>query len=153
MKSRSIECGFLGEADTLIRDGPTILVDVGFDPSWRTEKLPQRPKLAAHRIRALIDTGADLSYVDCDLATRLKLPIVDRARPRVLSGSGLYEPDVYLAQIFIAPLLFVCAGEFPGVYLKRYGEPYEVQIGRTFLANCTLSYDGRSGRVTLTRMH
>lgn len=153
MKSHKVECGFSGPqaAHTLIRDGPTIWLDIGFDPAWRAGQTAKRPELGALRVRALIDTGADLSFIDCDLATRLKLPIVERASARILSSSGPYETDVYLAQIFVRPLHFIQYGEFAGVHLKRHGEPYEAQLGRTFLAGFTLLYNGLSGQVSLTR--
>jgi hypothetical protein len=152
MNSRSIECVPSGAqaAETLIADGPTISIDIGFDKSWQPGGA-QMPDLEGLRVRALIDTGADISFIDGDLATRLRLPIVERARPRVLSAFGFHEADVYLAQIFVRPLLFIQYGEFVGVYLTRHGEPYEVQLGRTFLANFTLIYDGKRGGATLSR--
>jgi hypothetical protein len=151
MKNRSIECGFSGAeaANTLIRDGPTIWVDIGFDPTWQPDQVAKRPDLGALRIRALIDTGADASYIDYGLAARLNLPIVNRLPARVLSSAGPYDAEVYLAQIFVRQLQFIQYGEFAGVHLSRYGEPYEVQIGRAFLSKFTLFYNGLSGQVTL----
>jgi hypothetical protein len=146
MKS-SIECGFSGPlaAHRLAGTGPTIPVDIGFDPIWRAGR---RPAAADRDVPALIDTGAQESFIDCDLATRLQLPIVER---REVSGSaGKHEVDVYLAQIFIPPLFFTQHGEFAGAYLKRGGMPYQVLMGRTFLAKFILQYNGQSGRVTLT---
>src|SRR5262249_45843905 len=96
---------------------------LGLDPSWRLGPPARKPNAAALRVRALIDTGAEQSFIDCDLAARLKLPIFD------------------------------WAVQFAGVHLQRGGMPYQVLIGRTFLEQFTLHYNGRSGQVTLTQMH
>lgn len=145
----SIECGFLGaeSAQKLIRNGPIIRVDIGFDPAWRAG-MPRRPDAAALGIPALVDTGAERSFIDYDLAVRLKLPIVDRWS--IASNIGLHEFDVYLAQIFVQPLLFTHDGAFAGAFLQRGGVPYLIVMGRTFLEKFLLTYNGKSGRVTLT---
>jgi hypothetical protein len=140
----TIECGF-SDSNRLIGDGPRILVDIGFDPAWRIGKVPT-PK--DRDIVALIDTGAQECFIDCDLANHLQLPIVDR---REVAGSmGKHEVDVYLAQLHVPPFSLVHYGKFAGAYLHRGGLPYEVLMGRTFLQTFLLMYDGRSGRVTLT---
>jgi hypothetical protein len=146
MKS-SIECGFSGPlaANNLTDNGPTIPVDIGFDPAWRPGRVPAPGNRG---VGALIDTGAQASFIDCDLATHLQLPIVDRWE--VSGSSEKHEVDVYLAQMFIPPLLFTQYGKFAGAYLKRGGMPYHVLIGRTFLEQFILMYNGKSGRVTLT---
>lgn len=144
---RIVECGYSGlnAANDLTGDGPTILVDVGFDPEWRIGLIP----VASDRnIVGLIDTGAQECFIDCDLANRLALPIVDRRE--VAGSNGKHEVDVYLAQIFSPDLLFIQQGRFAGAYLKRGGMPYEVLMGRTFLERFILVYDGPSGRVTLS---
>src|SRR5947208_13595205 len=146
----SLECGFSGPLaeHRLTGDGPTIAVDIGFDPTWRAGQTPRPPKAADRDVPALIDTGATECFIDSDLATHLRLPVVNR---RELAGSlGRHEVDVYLAQIFIPPLLFTQHGGFAGAHLKRGGMPYQVLMGRTFLAHFTLVYAGKSGRVTLT---
>jgi predicted aspartyl protease len=144
---KTAECGFAGPfaANKLTGDGPSILVDIGFDPTWRAGKIPV-PK--DRDLVALVDTGAQECFIDCDLANHLQLPLVDR---REVAGTlGKHEVDVYLAQIHIPSLDFTQYGKFAGAYLNRGGLQYEVLMGRTFLENFTLMYDGRSGRVTLT---
>lgn len=144
---KTVECGFSGPnaINRLTGDGPTILVDIGFDPTWRRGTIPI-PK--DRDIAALIDTGAQECFIDVDLATHLGLPVVDR---REVAGShGKHEVDVYLAQIHIPALVFTQYGKFAGAYLHSGGLQYEVLMGRTFLENFTLMYDGRSGRVSLT---
>jgi predicted aspartyl protease len=138
------ECGF-SDANRLTGDGPGILVDIGFDPAWRSGNIPV-PK--DRDIVALIDTGAQECFIDCDLASHLHLPMVDR---REIAGSiGKHEVDVYLAQIHIPSLNFIQYGQFAGAYLNRGGLQCGVLMGRTFLENFILMYNGKSGRVTLT---
>jgi len=149
----SLDCGYSGPRapEELVKYGPTIWVDIGFDPSWRPGPPARKPNAAALRVRALIDTGAEQSFIDCDLAARLKLSIFDWAE--VAGSQGRHEVEVYLAQIFIQPLQLTQHGQFAGVHLQRGGMPYQVLIGRTFLEHFTLHYNGRSGQVTLTQMH
>ena len=45
---------------------------------------------------------------------------------------------------------FTMHGQFAGVYLLRGGQDLRVLMGRTFLANFQLGYNGTSGKVTLT---
>jgi predicted aspartyl protease len=144
---KTVECGFSGPlaGNRLTGDGPSILVDIGFDPAWRAGKIPASTD---RDIVALIDTGAQECFIDCDLAGYLRLPMVDR---REVAGSlGKHEVDVYLAQIYIPTLDFIQYGKFAGAYLNRGGLQYGILMGRTFLEKFVLVYDGRSGRVTLT---
>jgi predicted aspartyl protease len=143
---KTVECGFSGPnaVNRLTGDGPAILVDIGFDPTWRPGKIPI-PK--DRDIVDLIDTGAQECFIDCDLATHLHLPLVDR---REVAGShGKHEVYVYLAQIHIPALVFTQYGKFAGAYLNRGELQYQVLMGRTFLKNFTLTYYGATGRVTL----
>jgi len=129
MKTR-LDCGFsgLGASDELMEHGPRISVDIGFDPAWRLGLIPAPKK---RNVPALIDTGALESFIDCDLATELDLPICDR---RAISGTiGSHEVDVYMAQVFVPAFEFTVYGQFAGVYLLRGGLNFRVLMGRTFL--------------------
>jgi hypothetical protein len=141
---KTVACGF-SDPNQLTGDGPGILVDIGFDPAWRPGNVPTP---SDRDIFALIDTGAQECFIDCDLANILRLPLVDR---REVAGSmGRHQVDVFLAQIHIPSLDFTQYGKFAGAYLHKGGLHYEVLMGRTFLANFILLYNGRSGSVTLT---
>ena len=146
MKTR-LSCGFSGSgaSDLLIEHGPTIYVDIGFDPTWRQGRIPAAKK---RNVPALVDTGALESFIDCELATDLDLPISDR---RQISGSGgRHEVDVYTAQVYVPAFEFTVYGQFAGVYLSSGGTNFRVLMGRTFLKYFTLTYDGPTGHVTLT---
>jgi predicted aspartyl protease len=146
MKTR-LSCGFSGPGatDFLIEHGPTIFVDIGFDPAWRVGLIPTAKK---QNVPALVDTGALESFIDCDLAAELNLPISNR---REISGTqGRHEVDVYMAQVYVPTFEFTVYGQFAGVYLLRGGTNFRMLMGRTFLKHFILHYDGPTGRVTLT---
>jgi hypothetical protein len=89
-----------------------------------------------------------ISCIDSAVAATLALPIVDRQK---VSGSGgTHEVNMHLGQIYVPELDYTIYGSFAGVDLAAGGQPHVVLIGRTFLRNVTLLYEGRTGRVTIT---
>ena len=127
--------------------GPTINVDIGFDPSFNPSSA-NAPNSQARRLPALIDTGANESCVDSQLAADLRLPVVDQQE---ISGvHGRQELNFHLAQIHIPELPFTIYGMFAGVHLRSGGQPHFALLGRTFLRHFTMIYHGRTGRVVIT---
>ena len=153
---RSAKCGFgsihggppARQLLTLL--GPTIAVDIGFDPAHSLHST-KAPLPGVSNLQALIDTGAGDSCIDNLLAAQLNLPIIDRRR---ISGSaGPHETNVYLAQVHMPSLNYTIFGAFAGVDLKAGGQVHSALIGRTFLANFKMIYDGTTGDVTLIGEH
>lgn len=147
------KCGFNGipggatGAQMLAAYGPTLMVDIGFDPAFK-ENQPGIPIPGVKGIEALVDTGASESCIDSSLATQLNLPIVDR---RMIAGAhGSAEVNMYLAQVRIPSLNSTILGAFAGVHLTTGGQPHKALIGRTFLQHHTMVYEGRTGNVTLS---
>jgi predicted aspartyl protease len=139
--------GFLG-VNLLEHHGPTLFVDIGFDPQY-DPAAPISPKLAATQLWALVDTGATESCIDSDLAVKLALPVVDR---REVSGiGGIKEVNMYLAHIHVHSLAFTVYGSFAGVDLIAGGQSHYALIGRSFLRHFHMVYEGQTGTVTLTR--
>ena len=124
--------GFKGR-DLLVSHGPTIGVDIGFDRAF-DPKSAAIPKAGITNVLALVDTGATESCIDIDLA----------------GAGGLHTADVYLAQIHVPALSFTVYGSFMGVNLAVGGLPHRVLLGRTFLQNFNMNYDGFSGTVTIS---
>ena len=149
----TIKCGFddgpRGSGNQLlVTFGPTVLVDIGFDSTWKSDSV-DAPAPDMKGLAALIDTGATESCIDSLLAATLNLPIVNR---RKLSGAhGAKEVNMYLAQIRIVNLSFVIYGEFAGVDLIAGGQKHHALIGRTFLHGFVMTYNGQTGLVTLSR--
>lgn len=67
-----------------------------------------------------------------------------------MSGvSGMQKHAVYLASVSIPDLEFLQYGRFAGVDLRDGGQAHQALLGRTFLQNVILIYDGLRGQVTL----
>ena len=131
----------------LVQYGPTLPVRIGFDQEHNLAS-PGPPNLPDHVYPALVDTGATISCIDSALALHLGLPIVNR---RMIAGvHGASTVNIHLAQIYIPSLEFTDYGEFAGVHLAAGGQPYFALLGRTFLLDFTMTYEGRTGVVTIS---
>ena len=146
------DCGFHSiptatGALLLITYGPTLAVNIGFDPAFVVGSGIPNPTVSG--MKALVDTGASESCIDSLLAAQLQLPIVDR---RMVSGAhGKQEVNMHLAQVHVPALNWTILGAFAGVHLTAGGQPHHALIGRTFLQHHTMVYVGATGSVTLSR--
>ena len=140
-------CGFEGRPEQLVIYGPTLLVEIGFDSNFRVG-IPNRPDLPPDQFHALVDTGASPTCIDSGLAVALNLPVVDRQEVAGALGAG--RVNVYLAQIFVPGIGATFSGRFVGAHLIAGGQPHSALIGRDFLRHFKMSYDGRTGAVTLS---
>jgi predicted aspartyl protease len=145
--------------DLLLRKGPTILVEVGFETSLFADPAQTQAVASsmaagavvastARLVEALVDTGAGDSCIDEDLANELQLPLIDRM---TCSGvGGEHELNVYLGHIRIPSLGQIRYGRFIGAKLKVGGQPHQALIGRMQISDMILIYDGRTGAVSLS---
>lgn len=131
----------------LATHGPTLNVQVGFDPNFEPTS-GERPQLPENPWPALVDTGAALSCVDSVLATHLGLPIVDREP--VAGAHGAQDVNVHVAQMFVPELQATILGRFHAVHLSAGGQPHSALIGRSFLMDFTMVYEGKTGTVTIS---
>ena len=140
------DCGF-NDPDELELYGPTIAVVIGFDPHYQVSAgVP--PNLSPNRLPALIDTGADASYIDASLASELNLPVADRQV--LIAASGVVDASVHLAQIYIPDLDTTIYGQFASVNLTEGEQTHYALIGRTFLRHFSMAYEGRTGSVIIS---
>lgn len=145
----AIDAGFGSEgvpdSDALVLYGPTLMVQVGFDRAFvpgGNLSLPEQ------RWPAMVDTGADSSCTDSELATKLSLPIVDEG---MVSGvHGAMGLNLHLAQIHVPELDFTLYGRFYGVHLAAGGQLQSALLGRDFLQHFTMVYNGRTGSVSIS---
>ena len=149
---RSTSCGFddgpsFSGSDLLVHAGPTLLVDIGFDMAFKSDGSNGHPNLGIKGVHALVDTGATTSCIDSQLAIALNLPIVDQSR--IAGVSGERTVNMHLAQILIPSLDFTVYGQFAGVDLAAGGQAHSALIGRTFLKNFKMVYDGTTGQVVI----
>ncbi|MCY4474761.1 MAG: retroviral-like aspartic protease family protein [Chloroflexi bacterium] len=98
--------------------------------------------------RALIDTGAKRTSVDRDLATKLGFAIKDSEEIGTVAGPDVV-PVYDVADIHIPSLGLHVPLYFLGARLHKNLD-CQVLIGRDILANYHMTYDGRTGRVTLS---
>jgi hypothetical protein len=147
------QCGFLdgpgvSARDLLVNMGPTLKVDIGFDPSYDGRSPRKLAALPMRNVWALVDTGATHCCIDSDLAMQLKLPVIDQ---HTYSGiSGPMNVNMHLDQIYTPNLNFTFYGSFAGVNLSAGGARHSVLIGRSYLQHFTMTHDGPSGTVVLS---
>lgn len=149
----STDCGFIDipggatAADSLVQWGPTLTVDIGFDPNYNSASA-NIPVPGKTGLSALVDTGATESCIDSLLAAQLNLPVVDK---RMTAGAhGAKEVNLHLAQIYIPSLNRTIVGTFAAVDLLAGGQVHSALIGRTFLRHIKMTYDGRVGTVVVS---
>ena len=127
--------------------GPTLFVDIGFDPDFKPAQ-GAIPIPGITGVSALVDTGPGESCIDSVLAAQLNLPVVDK---RMVAGAhGAQEVNMHLAQVRVPSLGVNILGAFAGVHLSAGGQVHRALIGRTFLRNFTMVYEGRTGTVTIS---
>ncbi|WP_158819995.1 hypothetical protein [Granulicella sp. S156] len=147
-------CGFedagsdVQGSDLLISLGPTLLVDIGFDPAYLPSDRGPAPIAGLKSVEALVDTGATTSCIDSLPGEQLGLPIVDRVP--IAGVGGQHLANMYLAQIHVPALNRTLYGTFAGVNLRAGGQPHNALMGRTFLRHYRMVYDGPSGTVTIS---
>jgi predicted aspartyl protease len=144
--STTTSCGHPNQG-LLTFTGPTILVDIGFDPNYKVGS-PGAPIAGRTGLQALIDTGAQECCIDSGLAMQMNLPIVDR---RPISGAhGSHEVNIHMAQLHFPSFGITMLGNFAAVDLIAGGQAHFALIGRTFLQHVSMTYDGKSGKVEIT---
>ena len=131
----------------LIQHGPTIDVQIGFDPNYQPSP-GRRAQSPSELLPALVDTGAQETALDAELAYSLNLPVWEHRQ--IAGAGGLFETTVYLAQIYIPELDFTIEGPFDSANLAASGQPYFALIGRTFLRHFNMAYEGRTGSVIIS---
>lgn len=131
--------------DLLVQLGPTLRVAIGFDEKYDPRNPNRLADLPVEGVLALIDTGASTSCIDGSLAMHLQLPVVDQRQCAGIGGS--IEVNMHLAQVHAGQLSFTLYGALAGVDLTL-GD-HKILLGRDFLRNFTMIYDGPSGAVDL----
>lgn len=146
----SLQAGFKtgreteGPADLLVRFGPTLRVDIGM----RSRSAPgEPPDLPMKNVKALIDTGAGGDCIDDDLARTLGLQISDEGD---ISGvGGRHRAFIYTARLYIPSADKLLFQQFTGVKLQQGDQWQRVILGRSFLRQYRMTYDGANGSVCL----
>src|ERR1700682_5779884 len=81
--------------EQLVAWGPTLIVDIGFDPNFQPGGVPLHvPAPGITGVHALVDTGASESCIDVIVAAQLNLPIVNKRQIAGVGGS--HSVNIYL---------------------------------------------------------
>ena len=142
---KQVSCG-AGDSGSLMVEGPMLRVRIGFDPEYFLDKHPS-PALPPTELPALVDTGATYSAIDSGLGAYLGLPRVGNTRVSGAHGSG--ELPLYAAQVYVIDLDYTITGRFAGAHLSSGNQKCLAVLGRSFLRDFTMIYEGRSGRVLI----
>ena len=141
------ELGFRDDPGRLINDGILVDVRIGRRPT-RTE--PHPPQVEQ---QALIDTGAQDCYVDVDLARKLRLDLRGRDPVgRIRDVRGPQNVLTYSTLIVIDRFDITLHDPCPGYKIRALGGEFGVILGRQFLLQMRMLYDGPSGSVTMQRV-
>ena len=134
--------------DFMLQQGPHYEVRVGFDhenyPQLGAEKLNVK-------VSALVDTGSELNCIDKQLAGILDLPVVSVKPMQVMGVGGSFTATVHLAQVYIPALDYTVIGRFVATHLNSVGQNHAIILGRQFLQDFKMVYDGNSGDFILVR--
>ena len=123
------------------------MVRIGFNPDFPIG-IPAQPDGIRDLWPALVDTGAGTTCIDARLALALNLPVINQRTVSGVHGEGIV--NVHSARIYVPALNVAFSGAFAGAHLIAGGQPHYALIGRDFLRHFHLSYDGRTGAVTLS---
>lgn len=146
----SVQAGFktgtptASPADLLVQMGPTLRVDIGM----KSRSLPgEEPDLPMKNVKALIDTGAGGDCIDDDLARSLGLQISDEGE---ISGvGGRHRAFIYTARLYIPSAGKLLFQQFTGVKLQQGDQWQRIILGRLFLRQYRMTYNGADGSVVL----
>ena len=141
------ELGFPDDPGRLINDG--ILLDVRI--GRRATRREPNPPLVEQQ--ALIDTGARDCYVDVDLARTLRLDLRGSDPVgRIHDVRGPQQVPIYSTLIVIDRFDITLHDPCPGYEIRTMGGDFGVILGRHFLWQMRMLYDGPSGSVTMQRV-
>lgn len=128
--------------EKLQKEGPVIPTMV-FLPEEVQRQRNEDPRLS---VLALIDTGAERTCIDFDIATKLKLSAIDRIT--AIGAHGVEETDIYSVSFsFPDHKIEFLDWNVIGARLKTAG--FSILIGRDVLRLSLLVYDGATGDVGL----
>ncbi|MBV8543611.1 MAG: retroviral-like aspartic protease family protein [Acidobacteria bacterium] len=133
----------------LVAQGPCVQIIFGLAASLATQIIQQgHPVPNPVSGMGLIDTGASTTCIDNSTAQAMGLPVVDVVKMMSASHAAT-DANVYPIQLqLIGTPIRVEITRALGAELK--GQGIIALIGRDFLANCTLFYNGVTGGLTLS---
>jgi gag-polyprotein putative aspartyl protease len=133
----------LSPAEILVKLGPCAPVRVGWP---LVNGSPQQGAPNDQIVTALVDTGATNCCIDNKFAAQMNLKVIDQCQVGGVAGQN--DHDVYMGRLSVDDLGKTIIGRLIGVDLQNHTP---VILGRDFLFDSIMIYDGSTGLVTLTR--
>jgi hypothetical protein len=114
----------------------------------------QRPVPPALDVRALLDTGAEITCLDTVVVQQLGLPLAQLALANVPALGGLWAGAHYHASVTVVhsssdPALALVIQNMLILEVPLAGLGYQALLGRDVLDRCDFIYAGRRQRFTL----
>ena len=125
---------------------PVTLVHVACDADW-TVNSSVPPNHDGKPYRALIDTGAEGTFIDAQIAQEIGIVATKRAIVHGFDGSK-EVPGADVQIVFPTPNI-VFAERAAITSLQSAGQTFHVILGRSFLRHCRFSIDGPSEHYSL----
>ena len=144
-----IECGQPGKPLDLAMRGPRVYMQIGFDRDYEVEFPLKKPRIPEALFADVIDTGANQTAIDIGIANRLRLPLIDRTDS--VNVHGVVKSNMYAVHMYFPDLDYPAIGELVGARLAETGFDCDLLLGRDFLKDLQMLYDGRTGSVKLAR--
>jgi predicted aspartyl protease len=136
--------------EAMILRGPCIQASVSISSAFATQLLakglPIPPPIVGP---ALIDTGAGLTCIDESKASAAGFPIIDMMNVSSASHAVSVKPVFPIQIELLGSTIKADVNRAVGGELSAQG--ILVLIGRDFLADCVLIYDGSAGTTTLLK--
>lgn len=145
----SVECGQPGRPLDLAKYGPQIRVQIGFDHDYQVEIPLKKPRIPEASFVGVVDTGANQTSIDIGVADRLRLPLVDKTDS--VNVHGVVKSNMYAVHMYFPDLDYPAIGTLVGTRLSETGFNCDLLLGRDFLKDIQMLYDGRTGSVKLAR--
>jgi predicted aspartyl protease len=119
---------------------PVIQVYATFDPNWSVKSV-SGPRHNGEIYSALIDTGAENTAIDARIAHAIGAPKIGTGIVHAMNGRHKSVSMVNL-QIFLPRQNIVFGAKASALDFRADGQTFDIILGRTFLAHCSLYVDG-----------
>jgi predicted aspartyl protease len=134
-------------------DGPAIDLAIATSVAWQRRLSARGGAVPSPQtVRALIDTGSDVSVVHPQVLKQLGVPTTGSVRIRRLGAGGSFQPapvsEVQLSIGGLSPIAIWIATRVVSVGPST--PTILALLGRDVLAHCTFFYNGPLGELTLS---
>ena len=118
---------------------PIVHVYVAADTKWQSSKgtLPTHNGIA---YRALLDTGAEATIIDPDVAQQVDAPI--RGEAIIHGFNQTHRANAADIQIVFPKINVVFSSRAAITSVRQVGQTFDLILGRSFLQHCRFEVDG-----------